>query len=82
MVEYVAVEVVSGPDIQAPRLAMSTGTLTALVPMACHGTVIAGSLASAMLSDGALAQVVSGRLLPAWANIQSLALQARDGAAR
>lgn len=74
MVEYVVVQVASGPDVPGPQLLHVPGTLTAVLPGSTSATLRVGTLASTSLPNYGVAQVVSARLLPAWDDIRALAL--------
>jgi hypothetical protein len=75
MVEFLVVQVAFGPDIPAPGIDFSSGTMTVSVPGPNPGTIIAGTVESSLISESAIGRVVTLRLIPAWDEIRSLAQQ-------
>lgn len=75
MVEFLVVQVVYGPAIRAPVISLANGTMTVSIPGSCSGTVVAGTAAPELIPDGALARIVTARLIPAWDAIRGHAEQ-------
>jgi hypothetical protein len=75
MVEHLVFQVVSDPRVGESQLYSSPGTVTAVIPGTQSGTIVAGTVASTLLPEASVSQIVMSRLVPAWERILALVPQ-------
>jgi hypothetical protein len=75
MVEFLVVRVAFGPDVETPEIGLSGGTLTVSIHQPQPGTIVAGTVRSMPVPEGALGRIVTSRLVPAWDQILAQARQ-------
>ena len=75
MVEFLVVEVAFGPDVDTPEIGLTGGTLTVSIHQPQQGTIVAGTVQSTHVPEGALGRIVTSRLIPAWDQILAQARQ-------
>jgi hypothetical protein len=69
VVEFLAVQVAFGPDVAAPAISLSGGTMTISIPQPQSGTILAGTVLSTSFPEGGFGRIVASRLIPAWDQI-------------
>jgi hypothetical protein len=75
MVEYLVVQVASGPEVRTPTISFDCGTMTVTIPAQNAGTILAATIVSSLIPDSAIGRIVTTRLIPLWDDIQRRAEQ-------